>query len=492
MKKRWIISLCAVMAISIVAGLFISTGQGAEADSPSQAPKVKFTDKESNSIVEVQSVLAQRQGKEVSIQDFGKWSLQKLGYSDLSVPCQDKYGALTVEYVLPENAAQGNDKWYTLNLDMEIDLGQDSLEGDCEIIVFANNVLCKEFYFSSTTDDGSLKFYDGDIEMSSTSANINLSGYLPGHFLYNNGVRPGKNFLNVLLVKYGGIEVESLRILNSSVIECTDTPEPGYTETVALRDYAPKLASDEEARARDIVMSDSSVKDLVADRNFSIDFISEWDMPQISDKAARVDICLDQVYEIEYDWPWPPEPIRKKPLDGNFWVREMTVIVNLDEGTVLGIMPQRHPIIVSPEYLPEEMLPEGYTPMPKVDIPELTEDEEILAKEMAMNDPVVKQMLAGKNYEVAPEGRIGVMHTSDDLRKIGAVIEIGFDKEYWFDYDQLSEMKSAQESPEYSTYMENLRSSGGLWSDRLMIIVNFEEEKVEVAPVQALQNGGEK
>ena len=98
-------------------------------------------------------------------------------------------------------------------------------------------------------------------------------------------------------------------------------------------------------------------------------------------------------------------------------------------------------------------------------------------------------MLANKEYEIHPM----VLHTSGDLKKIGAALDIQLDKAYWFDDDKLPDMGAVKGNPEYSAYMESLRSNGGLWADRLMVMVSFEENKVvEAMPIQVSQYGGEK
>jgi len=488
-NKKWVISIVVVAAV-VVGIALVGTMQGSAVTGQNQPPAIKFTDKEMGSLVEISPVPAQRDGVGRLIESLGVWDLGRLGYSDLSVPCQDRYGALYVEYVLPEDAAQGTERWYVLDLDLQIEFGQDSGEGECEIKVYANNAICTKFNFYSRIEDGTLRLYHGDSVMSSLRADVTHSDYMPGHHLIVNGVQPGNNFLTVLVVKYGSIQVDSLRVLRRSSIECVDTPRPGFAAEVALWNYLPKLAADEETRARDIALNDDMVRELVAGREYSIDLVCEWDSPEVPGREGRVDICLDRVYQIEYDWPWPPLPIREDTHHDTLWVREMTVVVSLEEGKVLGIMPERHPVFLDPADLPEEMRPPDYAPEPQVEIPTLTAEEEAMAREMALNDSRVQEMLAGKGFEVAPEGRIGVWHTSDGLKKIGAVLEIRFDKACWFSCDRLREIELDEENVDYSSFLDSICSNGGLWIEGVQVLVSFEKGRV-VRIVPLWQYGGE-
>jgi hypothetical protein len=441
--------------------------------------------------VEISPGLMEPNGKEELIQSFGKWNLERLGYQEFVISCQNRYGAVSLPYLLPADAGQGPENWYVLDLDLQIEFGQDSLEGECEVRVYANNAICTNFNFYSRTDDGTLRFYQGDSAMASPYASVTYSDYMPGHHLIINGVQPGRNFLSILLVKYGGIDVKSLWILNSSGVECVSVPQPGSMTAAKLQDLLPKLAPAEEVRARDIALNDLEVRELIAGREFSIDAVSEWDLPQAPGREARVDISLDTVYQIEYDWPWPPLPIRESTHHDTFWVREITVVVSLDEGTVLGIMPERHPVFADPKDLPEDSRPPGYIIEPEVEIPQLTAEETATAKQMALDDARVKELVAGKGFAVAPGGRIGVWHT-DDLKKIGAVLEIWFDKAYWLNCDELAKMELDEDNPGYSDYLNNICSDGGLWADRLLVSVDLEVGKVVgVVPMPVLQYGGE-
>jgi hypothetical protein len=66
-------------------------------------------------------------------------------------------------------------------------------------------------------------------------------------------------------------------------------------------------------------------------------------------------------------------------------------------------------------------------------IPEVTAEEKQRAIEIALDDFTVQQLLAGKNYEIAPDDKIGVWHTGNI--KLGVAFEIDFDKPYFIDME---------------------------------------------------------
>lgn len=74
-------------------------------------------------------------------------------------------------------------------------------------------------------------------------------------------------------------------------------------------------------------------------------------------------------------------------------------------------------------------------------MPRLTAEGKARAKEIALSDVRVIRLLEGKDYVVAqkyndgtPNTRIGIWHTSEDLKVIGAALEIWFDRPYTIDF----------------------------------------------------------
>jgi hypothetical protein len=85
-------------------------------------------------------------------------------------------------------------------------------------------------------------------------------------------------------------------------------------------------------------------------------------------------------------------------------------------------------LTLSPEkgQVAEIQYDEGYR-----QIPEVTREEKQRAVEIALDDPTVQQLLAGRDYEIAPGGKIGVWH--DGKVKLGVSFQIDFDRPYTID-----------------------------------------------------------
>jgi hypothetical protein len=485
MKRPTILAMVAiaVVVIGLTSGLAIAASARVDKQT-GNPPAIKITDSEQLNVVDVQPVAAKRQGETKRIDSQGKHTMKSLGYADLRLQGKDRFQAVSAEYDLPDDAMQGRKDWYTLNLNLQIEFSEQSTDGECEVIAYANGCICTTFHFYSSTENGTLVITCDDYPVSSLVANINYSGYLPSHNLFFNPVQPGRNFFTILLGQYYGMKVNSITVDENSSIERISVAPPGYERQVAMRSYLPKLSQDEETRAREIALSDATLQQLVAGKGSAIDLICEWDLPQAAGKEARVDVSLDRVYRIEYDWPWPPVPIRKATQHFKCWVSEMTVVVSLDEGKILGIMPERHPIMIDAEDLPPELRPAGYVSQPKPQIPELTESEKAEAKAVALSDSRVQMLLEGKDFEFAPDSGVGLWQSSK-LEKIGAVVEIQLDRPYWIGYDWPTVDYDEQKyyCPYYVEATATYRES---WVDTLMISINLEDGRVvEIAPLEA-------
>ncbi|HJX70087.1 MAG TPA: hypothetical protein VJ441_03235, partial [Dehalococcoidia bacterium] len=307
---------------------------------------------------------------------------------------------------------------------------------------------------------------------SSLVLDISYSEYLRDTDLLWTGVKPGLNTLTIALLQRWGAEVKSLRVLSSSSIEHTTALPPGAKQRAP--EDLPKLPEEEESKALDIAMGDPRVQELLMGKEYAINLIAPCDWGPSGD--ARVDIYFKVPYQIEYDWPWPPIPVREEPLHGNFWVREMVIAIDLEKGIVTGISPSPQPLA-----LPSER--------PGAEIPQLTEEEKARAKEIALADPRVRELIAGKNYEVArkygevtADTRIGVWHTSEDLRKIGAAMEIWFEESFTIKYDWPIVEYDEERYP-YPHYREQTISRECI-VQALFITVNLAEGRVvEIQPL---------
>lgn len=122
-------------------------------------------------------------------------------------------------------------------------------------------------------------------------------------------------------------------------------------------------------------------------------------------------------------------------------------------------------------------------------IPELTKREEATAIEITLSDMRIQELLEGKRYKVAPDGNIGVWHsTADkDLMKIGASLEIRFEQAYQIEYNwpflSYDEAKYSwpyyQESTFYYTLqVESLFVSVDLNKGKVVGIVPIEDREL--------------
>ncbi len=432
-------------------------------------------------VVESTSLLAEREGEPRMIDSFGIWTLEDLGYADLTVPCQEgSREAITISYLLPEGASQGPDRWYVLHLNLHIEFSVERGAGSAEVGAYSNAARAAHVEFRSKRDfwtgAPTLKWYtrslaDGeDAQLSgSTStlgADFRLSRYLKGIYGgYENGVQPGENTMTFEWEQRGGCKVSSLRILSDSAIECTSVPRPGYVPLSTRLAAVPILPEDQAAIVRAIVLADPGVQELLEGKSYVIDLVTPRDLPQTPEKEIRVDICLDRAYQIEYDWPWPPSPIRNKGLQHKtMWVKEMTVVVSsLEGGEVTGILWAR-----------ESFLGCGDAGEPAA--PGLTEAEKARAIEIVLGDPRVQELIGERDYEVGPQGRIGPWYTSEEDRKIGAALEIGFEEPRWIEYDWTCPEYDEEKYPFPHYRVATFRDAQ--YAEGLIITVDFEEGKV--------------
>ncbi|PJB49531.1 MAG: hypothetical protein CO103_05175 [Chloroflexi bacterium CG_4_9_14_3_um_filter_45_9] len=166
------------------------------------------------------------------IDGFGVWTLKELGYSDIGFLCTEEIETRSVEFRLPKKAAQGPESWYLIHLNFHIKFGEQSEEDLAYVSASTNGYCCAQVKFRVKREDDLLKIdwstvdlINGKIDYftSSSVADVSFKNYLQIR-----GVCPGLNTLTFQLEQYEGCHVESLRILNSSGIECTPIPPPRW------------------------------------------------------------------------------------------------------------------------------------------------------------------------------------------------------------------------------------------------------------------------
>lgn len=443
-------------------------------------------------LVDIAPVLAEREGALRMLAAPGTWTLRDLGYADLIFAGRDEFQAVSVEYLLPEDTYQGPDGWFVLHTKVHVVFsGAPGYPGygEAEIFIFSNGAPGAPIEFTYSYDAetrADIHWYmhsvaageDQEIhgQANSLIADVSMSCYLPGVQHEANGVQPGRNTLTFVLEQTGVPAVSGLQVLSDSAIEYTTTPPPSYQSQLSQLEKLTQLPEAEAATARQMVLADPRVQELIAGRSYVIDLVMEWDLPQTPEREVRVDICFDKPFKIEYDWPWPPAPIRQGTQHWIRWVQEMTVVTD-GQSAVIGIMPERHPLGV------------GGAPAqgPASDIPRLTDAERTRVTDIVLSDPTVQRLIQGVGYEIGPEGRFGPWYTEKDQRKIGAVLEIRFDSPRWVEADWINIIEYDEAKYAFPHYRQQTQHQA-LLADGLRISVDLEAGKIAaLTPKQAYQ-----
>jgi len=434
-KRKSALTLFAVvgMVAAVVLGIVRTCSDGVSqvAFAGQSSESVKVMD-ESGSAIDLMPLLAQRRGEPRKIDTSGAWSMTRLGYSDLVFPCTERFEAIQMEYVLPEDAAQGPDKLYAMALRFRIKLSAHSENGTVEIAALTNGARCAAQSLETKKSDGTLtvNWTDKDGVPKSTSSlavDVDTSACLRDAHLWFTGVKPGLNTLTIRLSQYEGISVESLRVSRNSGIQVIEASSSNGAD---ILNKLPRLSSSDESKARTIALADERIRELVQGKDYEITLTTPQDWGVVGTGDTRVDIRFKVAHQVEYDWPWPPPPAGTKPLSGNFWVRTLTIAIDLEREIVVGISPIHQPIALES--------------VQGVGTQTLTEEEKGEAESIALADPTVKALLAGKQYKVgqryddfAPDTRIGALY-DENMKKTGAALEIWFDRAYTItDWDSL-------------------------------------------------------
>ena len=424
--KVLLVLVVGIMVIGVVAGLaHVSAGSDSQPQAVA-AEKVIAAD-DNGRAVEILPLMASRKGAPRLINAEGKWSLERLGYSDLALPCKERLEAISASYILPEDAAQGPDRWYVLNYEVDITFSEGSDNGSVEVSPLTNGAIAEGILFQTTKSDDSLQIRWGkslaDLQSTSSSTvSASLSTYLRDADLTQCGIRPGANTLTFKVEQHDGAVVENLRIRKTTNMEVRTATQSPLGECISL-------PQDKASVAKTIALSDPVVQELLNVGDYTITAIAPWELSPGAGNA-RIDVVFKIAHQIQLDWPWPPTPIREKPVSGNFWVRGVSIAIDLEREVVTGISPSLQPWASQVEASTGPA------------VPTLTDQEKALAKQIALADPRVQQLVAGKNYciaqrwgDAAVDTKIGVWHTSGDLTKIGAGLFIWFDQPCTLDYD---------------------------------------------------------
>lgn len=416
----------------------------------------------------------ERTGPEQKITSPGNRSFSDLGYGDVELPVDQPYELFSVSYGLPEDVRQGPELWYVLHARLYFEFLPTIRGGSSEFSAFANGAFIDSMSLSGVYDPyteqqtvtwGTHVLADGRDEKArgqttDSSVYVDFSAYLPGVEVEYNGVQPGSNSLAFRVSHRDGQIVSRAVVLADSYVEVTGVP-PAERRTLSQQlEGQPLLPEQDFARARDVVLADPAVQELLAGKGFTFDFAASWDLPQTeTQREIRVDISLDRPYEIEeYVWPWPPAPVRTKPISATTrWVEAMTIVISgLDDGQVLGIMPERHPGVAMAPYEPDPT------------VPRLTAEQKARATELALAHPTVQRLLAGKTYLVE---QLGPWYLSADNTLVGAAVELRFRETLWIEKEWLMLDFSEQGRP--FPYYSVRPHREGYYVEGFVVLVDF-------------------
>jgi hypothetical protein len=263
-------------------------------------------------------------------------------------------------------------------------------------------------------------------------------------------VKPGENEMIFKLKEYQGARIKSVTIHNDTGIETTTMPP--YS---AEQESSPKpeglepfygVSPELTARLEQICLDDSGIHELIKDREYS--FIVDGNTIAGKDYKLAVGVRLKEDIDSQQFREW---------MDGG---RQYSDIIREYVGVLnIGYNDKYHIIIDIKNGAVSELTKDVRT---GPGIPEVTVEEKQQAITVALADATLKQILEGKEYQIAPEGEIGVWHDGDI--KLGAVFEIQFDITYEID----------SELPRYQG--DTYHYSGEV--ERLLIGVLLEEGQV--------------
>lgn len=222
-----------------------------------------------------------------------------------------------------------------------------------------------------------------------------------------------------------------------------------------------RLSPEDESTIRKVVLSDPRVKELIKGHEYAISVAghevkgSDWDISvgAVLREGASPDEVNRWLEGGRKDKAIIAEVVAVLSVGYN---DTYLISVDMEKGSIGQITHQRR-----------MGLP----------IPELTAKDRQRAVEIALKTPLLQELLEDKKYVVAPEGTIGVWHTTKDHRKIGAALEVWFDNFYdveadlpWPDYDE-----------EKYTSFPYYQEQSSHWSGKvkaLVVLVDLNKKKV--------------
>jgi hypothetical protein len=335
-------------------------------------------------------------------------TLEQLGYYDLGL-MGGEVESPAMAYTLPDDATQGPDKWFIVNFHFLIEFEEDTGGGFCE--VRASPLGSVELETQKVNDAPFIRV--GGQSVTSTRVDVHYYNYMG-----ISDVKPGKNEMSFKYTEYQGTKIKSVTVFNDTGIELTSVPP--YDESIpppeaveAFYGVSPELT----ARLEQICLADPRIRELLKDREYS--FIVDGHTIENKDYNFALGVRLKDDITSEQFREWMHGGRQDSSI-----IREYVGVLNI------GYNEKYHIVIDVDKKELSELIHEEKS---GTGIPELTMEDKQHAIEIALADTTVQKILAGKQYELAPEGRIGIWHKGD--KKLGVIFEVHFDKPYFISYE---------------------------------------------------------
>ena len=222
-----------------------------------------------------------------------------------------------------------------------------------------------------------------------------------------------------------------------------------------------RLSQEDETMVREIVLSDSRIKELIRGRDYAFSVAGhpiegkDWDI--------RAGAVLKDNVGFEELNRWLEEGQRDRRV-----IAEIVAVLSVGYNDCY---------LISVDMEKANIRQITHQPRPGLAIPELTKQEKERAVMIALDDPRVQELLKGKSYVVAPEGTIVVWHTTKDRKKIGAGLEIWFDKSYDIEYDWPWPEYDEKKYPSFPYYQEKTLHESRVVK-ALAVLIDLEKGKV--------------
>lgn len=181
-------------------------------------------------------------GRPVTIDRYGFWSLERLGYGPIVLRENRKTAKTQValHYRLPAGAKEGPNRWYVIRLHFRVRVRADSLPGQFNVAADTNRRTCASIIFTvARTKSGPVVASDalGLVNGRETQRGRGLVREIDfRNFLVTHGVRPGVNELTLDLTSNAIPMVEQVTVLPDSGIEYTRLGPPSATVRAHVRE----------------------------------------------------------------------------------------------------------------------------------------------------------------------------------------------------------------------------------------------------------------